>query len=45
MRFGRFYFDYFPGWGNLGLLGFCYELRCARIGGGSQIKAKMEIIL
>ena len=27
------------------LLGFRHGLRCARIGGGSQIKAKMEIIL
>ena len=29
----------------MGLLGFCYELRCARIGGGPQIKAKIETIL
>ena len=45
LRFIRFYSDYFPRWGNLGLLGFCYELRCSKIGGGSQIKAKMEVIL
>ena len=44
LRFGRFYFDHFPRWGNLGLLGFCYELHCVGIGGGFQIKAKMEII-
>ena len=28
-----FIFDYFARCGILGLLGFCYELRCARIGG------------
>ena len=39
------YFDYFARWGNFGLLGFFYELHCARIGDGSQIKTKMEIIL
>ena len=31
-RFGRIYFDYFARWGNLGLLEFCYELYCGRIG-------------
>ena len=45
MRFGRSYFDYFARWGNLGLLRFCYEMRCARICSGSQIKEKTEIKL
>ena len=45
MRFSRFYSDHLPRGGNFGLLGFCYELRCAKIGGGTQINAKMEIIL
>ena len=42
LRFGRLYFDYFARLGKLGLLGFFYELRCARIGKGSQIKTTME---
>ena len=29
----------------MGLLGYCNELRCARIGNGFQIKTNMEIIL
>ena len=44
--FGRFYFDYFARWwSKLGLLGLCYELHYARIGNGSQIKTKVEMIL
>ena len=45
LQCGRFYFNHLAWWGNLGLLGFCYELRCAKIGNGSQIKTKLEMIL
>ena len=44
MQFGRVYFDYCAKWDNLGLLGLRYELRCARICNGSQIKTSMEKI-
>ena len=32
-------------WGNLDLLRFCYELRCASIDCGSLIKTKVEVML
>ena len=45
LRSRRFYFDYFARWGNLGLVRFFYEFRCAINGNDFQTESEMEMIL